>query len=192
MAWVEQTGRDTWRVRYRRDDGRIGSVSGFGSEADAAAYVADMATDRRRGDWIDPALGRMTVADWAQRWFASLALDPRTVESYNPKTRSGPSKPFGETPPARIHPPQNPPDGNHRSGHANSPATRPRNSSPPTKPGQPCTSSASGSASNAGPSAPSSTATTSPCAAAASTPNKSTTPSTSTTSAGDSPASPTA
>jgi hypothetical protein len=33
VAWVERVGRDraTWRVRYVRDDGSLGSVSGFRS-----------------------------------------------------------------------------------------------------------------------------------------------------------------
>jgi len=31
MAWVEQTGRRSWRVRYARPTGGDGSISGFAS-----------------------------------------------------------------------------------------------------------------------------------------------------------------
>jgi hypothetical protein len=35
MAWVEQTGVGSWRVRHIDDEGRVRSISGFmsGSEA---------------------------------------------------------------------------------------------------------------------------------------------------------------
>ena len=29
MAWVEKSGAQTWRVRYRREDGTIGAINGF-------------------------------------------------------------------------------------------------------------------------------------------------------------------
>lgn len=54
MAWIEQTGLRSWRVRYRTDSG-YGSVSGFDSDTAALEYVHDMRTDQRRGTWLDPA-----------------------------------------------------------------------------------------------------------------------------------------
>ncbi|WP_143168803.1 hypothetical protein [Amycolatopsis australiensis] len=32
--------------------------------------------------WIDPADSAVTLAEWVARWFRSLDLDPRTIESY--------------------------------------------------------------------------------------------------------------
>lgn len=52
MAWVEQR-RGSWRARYRAG-GVTQSVSGFRSETEAENFAADMATDCRRGVWIDP------------------------------------------------------------------------------------------------------------------------------------------
>ena len=53
MAWPEQTGIHSWRVRYRRGVGTE-SISGFSSEEAARSYISDMDTDRRRGTWINP------------------------------------------------------------------------------------------------------------------------------------------
>ncbi|RSM77841.1 hypothetical protein DL991_18750 [Amycolatopsis sp. WAC 01375] len=83
MAWPEQTGTHSWCVRYRRGGGTE-SIPGFPSEDAARDYISDMATDRRRGTWIDPADSNTTLATWIQRWFPSLDLDldPRTLEHY--------------------------------------------------------------------------------------------------------------
>ncbi len=81
MAWPEQTGIHSWRVRYRRGVGTE-SISGFSSEEAARSYISDMDTDRRRGTWIDPAGSNTTLTHWGQRWFSSLDLDPRTLEHY--------------------------------------------------------------------------------------------------------------
>jgi hypothetical protein len=67
MAWVEQSGQHSWRVRYRHTKGRTDSVGGFRSEEAAQDYAAAMATDQRRGTWIDPAAGR-TLEAWVKRW----------------------------------------------------------------------------------------------------------------------------
>lgn len=83
MPWVDQTGDNTWRVRYRRDDGTIGSIPGFPDEKSANNYLLDMETDKRRGRWIDPTAGQTTVAAWAiPDWIGSLDVDQRTEENY--------------------------------------------------------------------------------------------------------------
>ncbi|MQA61799.1 MAG: tyrosine-type recombinase/integrase [Actinophytocola sp.] len=81
MAWVEQVGEHSYRVRYAVD-GRVRSVSGFASRREANDYALDLESDRRRGRWIDPAAGRLTVGEWARRWLGTLDLDTRTVENY--------------------------------------------------------------------------------------------------------------
>lgn len=45
----------------------------FPAKADAHAWLAEVQTSIRRGAWVDPAGGRMTVADLAARW---LEHDP--------------------------------------------------------------------------------------------------------------------
>lgn len=60
MAWVEQTGERSWRVRYPRPAGGYGSVSGFGSRK----------------------------AAWAARWVETLDVETRTEENYRAYLRN--------------------------------------------------------------------------------------------------------
>ncbi|MEV4055968.1 hypothetical protein AB0J55_32575 [Amycolatopsis sp. NPDC049688] len=48
--------------------------------------------------WIDPADSAVTVADWVVRWFRSLDLDPRTIESYRSRLRCHILPKFGHLP----------------------------------------------------------------------------------------------
>jgi hypothetical protein len=63
MAWIEQTGQHTWRVRYLHGNGhgRYGSISGFTTGKAARDYAHDMESDQRRGQWIDPASTKTTM-----------------------------------------------------------------------------------------------------------------------------------
>jgi integrase len=73
-------------------------VSGFGSRRDAAAYAAGLEVDRLRRVRIDPADSAVTVAEWVARWFRSLDLDPRTIESYRSRLRCHILPKFGALP----------------------------------------------------------------------------------------------
>ena len=86
MAWVEQR-HGSWRVRYRAS-GITRSVSGFRSRTEAENFAADMATDRRRGVWIDPAGSAMPLEDWADRWVETLDVEARTEENYRGRLRN--------------------------------------------------------------------------------------------------------
>lgn len=88
MAWVEQVGKRAWRVRYRNDDGTTLSLPGFRSRTAAEDFVSDMATDRRRGVWLDPSGAATPVADWADRWVETLDVEPRTEENYRSRLRN--------------------------------------------------------------------------------------------------------
>ena len=81
MAWVERSGKRSWRVRYR-DGIRTPSISGFGNPKAAEDYAADLETDRRRGTWLDPAGAAMPLAQWAVQWVELLDVEPRTEENY--------------------------------------------------------------------------------------------------------------
>ncbi|VVJ19594.1 Integrase [Amycolatopsis camponoti] len=101
MAWVEQTGQVSWRVRYRRVDGTVGSVPGFCSRRSAEAYAGDVKSDQRRQVWIDPAGGRLTLRSW-ERWLPMQDLDPRTVDNYESYPRCHVLVRFGATPLGEI------------------------------------------------------------------------------------------
>jgi hypothetical protein len=81
MAWVEQVGLNSWRVRYRTDGG-YGSVSGFNSHQAAKERLQEMCTDQRRGTWLDPAGAKIRLGEWVQRWIETIDVETRTEENY--------------------------------------------------------------------------------------------------------------
>ncbi len=81
MASVDATPQGTYRVRYRDPLGRSRSRT-FKRKADATRFSHSVETDKQRGDWIDPRLGKATVRDWADRWFETVAIAPKTRHSY--------------------------------------------------------------------------------------------------------------
>ncbi len=98
MAWSEQIGTQSWRVRYRTGDGHTASISGFTTQRAADNYAADIECDQRRNTWLDPARGRTTVAHWVTTWFTALGLDPRTIDNYRSVLRCHILLRWGATP----------------------------------------------------------------------------------------------
>ena len=84
MAWAEQSGDNTWRVRYRRADNTIGSIPGFPDETTALDHAHDIESDQRRGQWRDPVAGRTTLNEFLDQheWLDSLDIDSRTEDNY--------------------------------------------------------------------------------------------------------------
>ncbi|MBQ1065177.1 MULTISPECIES: site-specific integrase [Micromonospora] len=71
-----------WRARYRDAAGRE-HARHFDRKVDADRWHASMKTALARGEWVDPALSRVTVGDWAARWFANqVQLKPSTRQRY--------------------------------------------------------------------------------------------------------------
>lgn len=68
MAWVEGRGR-SWRVRFRRADGSVGTIGGFVSETAATDHAREMkAAPRRPGTGVDPTSGLITVNEFLPDW----------------------------------------------------------------------------------------------------------------------------
>ena len=80
MAWVEQSGNRTWRVRYRREDGTIGAVNGFAGKTAAGQPADTLESERRHGTWIDPAAGKTTLREWSVDWLDALDVAIRTED----------------------------------------------------------------------------------------------------------------
>ena len=82
MAWVEQCGNRTWRVRYRRDDDTIGAINGFTTKTAAAQHAASMESEQHQGTFIDPAAGKTTLRVWSQDWLGGIDVAVRTEDFY--------------------------------------------------------------------------------------------------------------
>jgi integrase len=71
-----------WRARYRDASGREHSRH-FDRKLDATRWLASVEMARARGEWIDPALARVRVGDWAVTWLAGqVQLKPSTRARY--------------------------------------------------------------------------------------------------------------
>ncbi|ALG06930.1 tyrosine-type recombinase/integrase [Kibdelosporangium phytohabitans] len=88
MAWVEKSGKHTWRVRYETDDG-IASIPGFPTKKAADDAAADIEAQQRSETWIDPAAGRTTLGTYVdQDWLDALDVGERTEENYRSKLKN--------------------------------------------------------------------------------------------------------
>jgi Phage integrase, N-terminal SAM-like domain len=69
-------------VRYRDPDRRERSKT-FLRKIDAEEFARSVETDIRRGDYLDPAAGKVTLESWAEEWFGTIRhLKPKTREGY--------------------------------------------------------------------------------------------------------------
>ncbi|WP_143266222.1 MULTISPECIES: hypothetical protein [Amycolatopsis] len=82
MAFVEKSGKDSWRVRYWRDDGTHGSLSGFRTKKEAQDKAAEIDADKRRGTFLDPEAGKLLLAEWIVTWFDAIDVAPATLAQY--------------------------------------------------------------------------------------------------------------
>jgi integrase len=73
-----------YQARFRADDGRMHPApETFRTKAEADRWLASVATDVARGDWVDPDAGKITLRNYSTQWMAGKAdLAPKTVELY--------------------------------------------------------------------------------------------------------------
>jgi integrase len=82
MGNVTRRPDGRWRARYR-DPGGKERARHFTRRADALRWLAEVETTKTRGDWVDPQLARVTIAEWSQTWLATKAtLKPKTRIAY--------------------------------------------------------------------------------------------------------------
>lgn len=75
-----------YRVRYRKPDKSQTDKRGFKTKREAQLFLASVTVSKATGDYIDPALGRVRVADLAERWLAGKkVLKP---SAYDPLPRA--------------------------------------------------------------------------------------------------------
>ncbi|MGH8991991.1 MAG: phage integrase central domain-containing protein [Acidimicrobiia bacterium] len=105
MAHIERRESGRWRARYRAPDGRERSKT-LARKVDAQRFLAGVETDKSRGEWIDPRLGRTRFDEFAHRWMSAIAptLKPKTVTTYQSLLRSRVQPAFGDWAMASIRP----------------------------------------------------------------------------------------
>jgi integrase len=67
MAWVERRG-NSFRVRYRNPDGTVGTDSSHPTRAAAEIRCKQVDVDQAFDTYLDPAAGRITLAEWVAIW----------------------------------------------------------------------------------------------------------------------------
>lgn len=77
-----------YRGRYKLPNGTWGSVSRddngqpFYTERAAEQYAHGLEVDVRRKQFVNPRHGRITVAEWAERWLPSIDVGPLSEKEY--------------------------------------------------------------------------------------------------------------
>lgn len=82
MADVDRLPSGRWQARWRDPDGKQRKAS-FRVKAEAVRHLAAVEHSRSTGTYLDDRAGRITVSEWAERWFSGRGhLKPKTVAGY--------------------------------------------------------------------------------------------------------------
>lgn len=81
MASATKRGRGRWLGRYRDHSGRERTKT-LPTKGEALAWANEQERKIRRGEWTDPALARVTVADLVEKWYSTLTVKPSTRSDY--------------------------------------------------------------------------------------------------------------
>jgi integrase len=72
-----------WRARYR-DTNHREHARHFSRKRDAEQWLASQEVSIARGEWVDPALSKITVGEWLPDWLAlQVQLKPTTMVRYD-------------------------------------------------------------------------------------------------------------
>lgn len=106
---VGRDGKPYYRARYKRRDGRYGTVTDatgrtrrFAKKRDAAQAAADAEADVRAGRRHELASGRMTFGAWANQWYGGLDVGPSTTNNYRRRLEQHILPTFEDVPLAEI------------------------------------------------------------------------------------------
>jgi integrase len=104
LGFIQRRGPGRYKARYRGPDGRERGKT-FQRKADAVRFLSAIETDKARGQWFDPKLSRISLAEWADGWLATAVhLKPKTRAGYQSLLRSHVLPGFGQVPLGRIEP----------------------------------------------------------------------------------------
>ena len=82
MGSIDKLPSGHWRARYRDPHGR-GRTRSFTRKRDAEMFLETAGADMQRGVWVDPTAGRVSLAEWAEAYLATVVnLRPGTLSTY--------------------------------------------------------------------------------------------------------------
>jgi integrase len=84
-----------WQARYHDPDGRERTRT-FDRKQDAERFVATITADVLRGVYVDPAAGKVTFAEFAERWLAAQTFAESSREATELRLRLHASGHFGQ------------------------------------------------------------------------------------------------
>jgi integrase len=102
MASIRMKPSGKWEARYRDARGQMHART-FGGKMAARRWAAEMESDLRRGEWIDPKLARITFGAWAEEYLTTIVhLRNVTQGDYERALRTHILPAFAERPIAQI------------------------------------------------------------------------------------------
>jgi integrase len=94
---VRQLPSKRWQARYPGPDGQLRNAPDtFETKTAAESYLVDVEADMRRGEWIDPDVGKVLLAEYAERWVKERDLKPRSRQEYERHLRLHVAPTLGE------------------------------------------------------------------------------------------------
>jgi integrase len=97
MAWVEQRGT-RYRVRMRMPDGSVGTDSAHPTRGAAEIRCKQVDIEQALDTYLDPARGRITLADWVAIWETGHIAGPARWAAYRSHLRNHILPRFGDVP----------------------------------------------------------------------------------------------
>ena len=99
-----KSGRNGWQARWR-DLAGVARAKNFTRKADAERYLVALESDKLRGRYADPRLGRTRLADWLTEWQSSRTnLSPATRLRDDASIRNHLVPSLGNVPIGQIQP----------------------------------------------------------------------------------------
>ena len=87
MGHIQRRAKDRWRARYVDPDG-IERSKTFPRKLDAERFLVSVETDKLRGLYLDPSLGRVGFATYAIEWLEAQPVRPGTRHVYDSYLRN--------------------------------------------------------------------------------------------------------
>jgi integrase len=97
MAWIEERGT-RYRVRMRMPDGSVGTDSSHPTRAAAEIRRKQVDAEQALDTYLDPARGRITLAEWVAIWETGHLAGPAKWAAYRSHLRIHILPAFGDTP----------------------------------------------------------------------------------------------